>query len=352
MRTMDNVYFSTFITGLQEVVETALKEELKDVGVVLLLDGLVVYRTSKSFQEIKNLRFFNNSFLLFRFFKNIKEPALELMMRSLLEDPRSIGKLSQGLLLNKFSFRVITSKENQLVSVSKQLLEQVEHLFATRWHLRVDRSQPDIEVWFLWRNESYGFVGLRLTRTPNYEKTLHKGELRPELANIMCLISKPSSNDVFLDPFAGYGAIPIERAKAFPYAQIMAGEKELPAFKVLEDKVKKTRQKIVVGKWDALNLSALTDNSLDKIVTDPPWGIFSHQGIDLDDFYTKMLREFVRVLKPGGLIVVLMGQKDLFEQVLSQFHQLRLLKKYDILVSGKKASVYKIWQEIRLGRNE
>lgn len=339
---MSHTYFSTFITGLREIVSEALKKKLKDADVILLLDGLVVYRTNRSLQEIKNIRFLNNTFLLFRLFDNLKDNPLESMIKGVLKNPNTVRK-PPNLFLNKLSFRVIASKENQLVSVNKPLVERVENLFKTRLHLqRVDRSKPDIEIWFLWRNEGYGFVGLRLTRTPNYEKTLHKGELRPKLANLMCLASKPSPNDVFLDPFAGFGSIPIERVKAFPYKQVIASEKEPQTFKILENKIRKVRKKITIGKWNALDLVSLKDSSINKIVTDPPWGIFNGQNVDLDDFYTRMLKEFDRLLKPGGLMVVLMAQKDLFEQVLGKLPQFDLLKKYDTLVSGKKASIYKM----------
>lgn len=55
-----------------------------------------------------------------------------------------------------------------------------------------------------------------------------------------------------------------------------------------------------------------------------------------------MLKEFIRVLKPGGLMVILIGQKELFEKVLTNFPDLQFVEKYNILVSGKKAAIYKI----------
>ena len=341
---MKNTYFSTFITGLQEIVDISLKRDFPDAEIVLLLDGLVVYRTNQSLQKVKELRCLNNTFLLFKLFENISgEKPIEIMMRRVMEDSNTMDKLPNGLTLNNSTFRVVASQENQLVSVNKQLLEQIERLFKAKLNLlRVNRSKSDFEVWFLWRTEGYGFVGLRLTKTPNHEKTLHKGELRPELANLMCAISEPASSDVFLDPYAGYGSIPIERAIAFPYKQIIANEKDPATLKILEDKVKQIKQKIVVEKWNALDLNYLKDNSVDKIITDPPWGVFTSQEVDFNDFYSRMLKEFTRVIKPGGLIVILMGRKDLFEQVLGRFSSLSPVKKYDTLVSGKKAAIYKL----------
>jgi len=341
---MKNTYFSTFITGLQEIVDISLKRDFPDAEIVLLLDGLVVYRTNQSLQKVKELRCLNNTFLLFKLFENISgEKPIEIMMRRVMEDSNTMDKLPNGLTLNNSTFRVVASQENQLVSVNKQLLEQIERLFKAKLNLlRVNRSKSDFEVWFLWRTEDRGFVGLRLTKTPNHEKTLHKGELRPELANLMCAISEPASSDVFLDPYAGYGSIPIERAIAFPYKQIIANEKDPATLKILEDKVKQIKQKIVVEKWNALDLNYLKDNSVDKIITDPPWGVFTSQEVDFNDFYSRMLKEFTRVIKPSGLIVILMGRKGLFEQVLGKFPSLSPVKKYNTLVSGKKATIYKL----------
>ena len=48
---------------------------------------------------------------------------------------------------------------------------------------------------------------MRLTKHKAYEKILHKGELRPELSHILCSISEPDADDIFLDPFCGSGTI-------------------------------------------------------------------------------------------------------------------------------------------------
>ncbi|OGM56904.1 hypothetical protein A3A50_04105 [Candidatus Woesebacteria bacterium RIFCSPLOWO2_01_FULL_38_20] len=335
-------YYSTFITGLQEVVGKALKGYFDDIKIVLMLDGLVVYETNRSIKQIKDLRFLNNSFITFHVSKKGDKYSPPQLINKVIQQSVSIANLPSNALQDLFSFRVIASSENQLVSIDKKLLKDIENLLSKKLKLKIDRSNPDTEVWFLARREGYSFIGLRITKTPNYEKTLHQGELRPELANIMCLLAELKPQDVILDPFAGYGAIPLECAKSFEVNKIIAGENNKKVFKILQEKIKIVKQGMVVGRWNALNLSSLTDKSVDKIITDPPWGIYNNKTQDLTSFYKQMLIEFNRLVKSNGLTVILTAQKDMLENLMKDFPAFKLLERYDVLVSGKKASIYKI----------
>ena len=339
-------YFSTFVSGLQEVVKSALVRQLSDVEIKSLFDGLIVYQSDQPIQKIKSARFFNNTFLLLHLFslnkKEAPEKPIEYMMNAVLKNPAFIPGVPRWAMKGASSFRIIASKENQTESVESNLLIKLERFFSYRLKLKTNRSKPDVEVWFISRSEGIFLIGVRLTRTSSYEKTLQKGELKPELANILCFISEPGKEDVFLDPFAGSGAIPIERAKAFPFKQVIASEVDKNAFEKLQKKVLESKLNITLGKWDALDLASIPDSSVSKIVTDPPWGIFSQPGFDLEVFYTRMLKEFIRILQKDGILTIVMGQKELFEGILKPLSELILAEKYDILVSGKKAAIYKL----------
>lgn len=288
-------YFSTFIPGLGEVVKEQLEKLLEGFKCQLLLDGLIVYQSESDPEEIKQLRFLNNSFL---------EVKPEEKIRV------NLGK----------TFRVIFSKENEIVAVNRERLARMEKKITELNRLVVDRAEPDFEFWFLERSEGFKFTGVRITKHPDYKDVLQKGQLRPELTNLLCLISNPQPIDVVLDPFAGSGAIPAESAN-FPHKKIISGD-------------------IKTG-IDATKMADIADQSIDKIITDPPWGISVGTELDLPDFYSKMLSEFHRVLKPQGLAVILIGKKELFEIVLAKFtDKFCMQKKYDILVSGKKAAIY------------
>ncbi len=98
--------------------------------------------------------------------------------------------------------------------------------------------------------------------------------------------------------------------------------------------------KVEVRKQDFLN-SDLADKSIDKIITDPPWGDYEHI-FDLEEFYTKMLAEFERILSSQGKFVILSGAKEVIDNLLqTKFAKIfSIEQRYYILVSGKKAGVW------------
>jgi tRNA G10 N-methylase Trm11 len=162
------------------------------------------------------------------------------------------------------------------------------------------------------------------------------------LAHLLCLLSEPGRNDIFLDPFCGSGSLVLERLHSFPYRQILAGDQDPTHVAALRRKTKQQKN-IKLEQWDALHLTTVESHSVHKIVTDPPWGFYQDTNVNFTEFYSQMLSEFARVLQPGGLAVVLVGRKAEFEQALIAIAQhLQLRKKYDVLVSGKKAGVYQL----------
>lgn len=338
------IYLSTFISGLQKPVEKLLKENLGVLKIHLLLDGLVLYETSKDVEKIQKLRFLNNTFLVLKKFEKLpsREKAFDFMLQQASKFNLSVDL--KNFLPDAKTFRIMASDENEFVSVDKKLLAQVESkiIDLKGLGLRVEPHRPHVEFWFLRRSENIGFFMLRLTKNITNKK-LPAGELRPELAYILCYLSEPNKSDIFLDPFAGYGSIPIERAKKFSYNLVFASDNNKDFKQIIRDRIKtqKVNKTIIPKVLDALDMKAFKDDFISKIVTDPPWGLYEDIK-DITTFYVSMMKEFVRVLKSGGIIVLLTAKKDEFEKVLSKHSDLNLLEKYEILVSGKKSAIYKI----------
>jgi tRNA (guanine6-N2)-methyltransferase len=338
---------STFITGLQDVVKDMLNDSLPDASILLLLDGLVIYETNASIRELERLPFFVNSFLVQQIFENLHRHPINEMANALARDGRlanEVRAMIRGTEIGR-TFRVMALDRNQHVSFSEKLRRTIERKLSSIKGLRVDRGRPDTEFWLLYRDEGYGFFLMRLTSHKAYEELLERGELKPELAYTLCYLSEPKAEDIVLDPFCGYGSIPLQRALHFPFNMIFASDKDPDMKRLVRQKAKDVNTKglLIAKSQDALRLSAFEDNFIHKIVTDPPWGFFEELDRDIDEFYSLMIKELYRVLSPGGIMVILTARKEALTRALSHFSEkLTLLNHYDILVSGKKAAIYKI----------
>jgi len=336
-------YFSTFITGTQEIVKELL--EKRKAKIKLLLDGLVLYESDYPEREVRNFRFLNNTFALLYYFHSL-EPnnrSLEKMLSIVANNKSLQHKISVNLPARRKNFKIVSSLENQTISVNRELLTRIESIILRVGGMRLNIKKPDLEFWALLRREGHGFFGVRITYPYRDEVHREKGELRREIAHIMSTLSNPTPKDVVLDPFAGYGAIPLERAQNFPYREIIAIEKDDYLVSRLKQKVRTVKKNINVLRGDALVLSEIKNSSIDKIITDPPWGEYKEIS-NISIFYRDMLREFVRILRPDGVVVILISAKEIFESILQdQFSQIFKIKsKYDILVSGKKAAIYQL----------
>lgn len=328
-----STYASTFIVGFAPFIEAHLNKLFPDVTILKTLDGLIVYKTSASWETLKKLDFLSNTYYVIADTNNVNLGVVNKL--------RNQKQTLQNLPKNNKTFRIVVSKENEMQAISEQLRRNLEESLTKLTHLRVNRNLPDIEFWFLFRTEGYGFFGIRLTKHPDYKKILPAGELRPELANLLCLLAEPSNDDTFLDPFAGYGAIPFQRAKIRPYKKILASDINHERLHFLKTKLKALKN-ISILKEDALNLKSITDSSVDNVATDPPWGYYENTDTDFNVFYEQMLQELGRVLKSKGIAVILTAKKEEFLASLSKVFAFDLQVKYDILVSGKKAGVYKL----------
>ena len=96
--------------------------------------------------------------------------------------------------------------------------------------------------------------------------------------------------------------------------------------------------KTIIKTLDSTHISIFEDESIDVVITDPPWGIFENIE-DIMSFYSRVLKEILRVVKSGGCIVILTAQKDIIETCFKQ-NKVFDYKRIDTLVNGKKSAVY------------
>jgi len=340
MERSPSAYLSTCVSGLQEPAAEILRQDLPDARIIRMLDGLLTYETGG---DPLRLACFNNTFALLAESPSGGGTPVEGTIRSLLARGRLPGslRLPRG---RARTFRVIASDENRLVRVDEHLLRALEERIAGSTGLRPHRARPDVEYWVYRRREGWTFFLLRLTRPTAEDKALRPGTLRPELCHILNRLSAPTAEDIYLDPFCGSGALPIERAQR-PYRLLFAEDRDPERVAEARRRAEGLRgrmRRIFIREGDALTLpERFEPGFVTRIVTDPPWGFYERLEMPHEPFYARMLAAFDRVLAPGGRVVLLTAQKGALEAALVASRlPLAVDCRYDILVSGQKAAVF------------
>jgi predicted RNA methylase len=352
-------YYAAFVPGMQEAVAEVILKRLPGVFIEKLLDGAVVFETGCSYDRL-NFLCFNNIFAVIdsvdisRNGGNVPpEKLLEAHIVKATGGPAPArGMNAQPEVENRAalsgnnqkikSFRIIFSVENKPVSVKAALKQAAELFIARESGLVVNRAGPDTEFWFLYRREGFSLFMKRLTRHAPFEKTLHPGELTPQLAWLLCDLSNPKHTDVVVDPFCGYGSIPDQRIKHFPFKKMYALDINAASVSITKNKLKgRQAEKCEILKTNMYDIfKVLSPGGADAVITDPPWGLYRETSVPPQQFYDDMTAIVSRLLKEGGRAVILTARKEEFELSACKAPELRLVKTFHVLVSGKKAAVY------------
>lgn len=208
-----------------------------------------------------------------------------------------------------------------------------------RWR-RVDED-ADVELWVNLFGEEL-LCGIRLSRADmrhrDYKLQHLPASLRPSVAAAMVQLSQPSGDDVFLDPMAGAGTILLERLAAGPVKRLLGGDNDPDALDALEANLRRVRGPIKIDEWDARELP-LEDASVDKVVTNLPFGRQISPGANLRALYSDVLLELERVVRPGGRLVLLAGDAGQIDAALRATPSMRLIKRYPVNILGYDAFI-------------
>ena len=412
-------YLSIFIPGFEEVVSRWIPRELGGAEILYINGGLAYYRYAGKPEFVAKLPFINNSFVVIDRYKGAgvtfekmaraaskktlrkegappacssgnprryapppsteggmfdapgapSHRAHETKVRGTSRTPSPtinapptawnasvpVGRDAPGAPSpGAAGFRVRFSNENTFEKVPKNILEMAEQTIARNYGLYVDRLHPKHEYWFIMRRDEPAYFGRLLKKAAGAKP--QKGELRPELACLLCLDCEFNKTTVVCDPYAGYGSIPLHIHKNLPYAKLYVSDSD----SALVANLRKTQlggapgasrptgtvasggadAGVDVTCADATNLKHIGDGAVDYIITDPPWGFVGNYG-DISDFYRRAVLEMKRILKPSGAIVLLTGAPAAMADAAARA-RLTVTSRRNILVNGKKAAVFKL----------
>lgn len=239
---------------------------------------------------------------------------------------------------NPPGFRLMYHIDGQLVSCEPRARQALERAVAAATGLRLTPRGDCQEFWVIGRRESQElYFGQRLKAGDPPAKV--KGALSAELSALLVAASEPAAGDVFLDPFAGSGALVLARLRT-PARSVTYNDLDLPTYRAALPPALKGGRKVVLLGEDAFDLPSVKTGSVDAIVTDPPWGEHDEEIGDYEQFAASMAESFMRILNAAsGRAVVLVNRRN--EEVVAKALEGAGLEIYDltqILVNGHPAT--------------
>jgi 23S rRNA G2445 N2-methylase RlmL len=185
-------------------------------------------------------------------------------------------------------------------------------------------ENASLEIW-LTIHDRRAVCGVRLSdrtmRHRAYKVEHQRASLRPTMAAAMVRLADLANRHVVLDSTCGVGTL---LAEVHEFARlhnlrltVWGGDLDPHAIRAAAVNLRRLGQ-TRLETWDARNLP-LDDASVDRVVANPPFGKQISCPEEIGPLYFDLVREYDRVVRPGGLAVLLVRDmrplRDAFRQV-------------------------------------
>ncbi|HKB03760.1 MAG TPA: methyltransferase, partial [Gemmataceae bacterium] len=316
--------YATVLSGLEAV---AADEITRDLGgeVKKAEKGVVVFRVPQVGPELLSLRTVEDVFLLAwgtdsltykpEDLKSIRHwTGKEADWQHLLSLHHAIRPKPKG----KPSYRLVTQMGGthgyRRVDAQKALAQGLGGVFPPSWNPAEENAS--VEVWLTIRGAT-AVCGLRLSdktmRHRAYKVEHQPASLRPTMAAAMVRLAGAAPGDVVLDPMCGAGTIlaeQIELSKARKAGRVetWGGDRDMNMLRAAASNLHRVGPALLAH-WDAARLP-LGSASVDRVVSNPPFGKQLSSPDEIGPLYRAAVREYDRVLQPGGRVVLLVSEPD------------------------------------------
>jgi tRNA (guanine6-N2)-methyltransferase len=330
-------------------LETLSAREIATLPAVTI-DRIAYRRVTASCQgslaPLLNLRTVDDVFLDLATWRNVSRPRRTLALlrdsSSRLDLRAAAGKLARLRAVPRApAFSVTASFVGKRNYGSEEIKSAVSEGIMNHHDWRyTDDAAADLNVRVFIERET-AFVGLRLGRRPlherEYKKAHRAGSLKPPVAAAMLLLAGAASGQSLLDPCCGAGTILVEAGTIG--AAICGGDIDLSAVSAARVNVRAAGIAASINAWDARALP-IHDGSVERIVSNLPWGRQIAISGALALFYRDVCAEMRRVLAPGGRIALLTNAPQL-----AQFRDLRQDDQLEISLFGQTPTILTFSQD-------
>jgi 23S rRNA G2445 N2-methylase RlmL len=344
------------IPGLEPVAEDEIQRDLggdvKKTG-----PGLVVFRVPAIDASLLHLRTVDDVFLLgwgtdqltYRAedLDRIRRwTAREVDWDRLLRLHHAIRPKPKGKPTYRLVAQMTGTHGYRRIDARDALARGLEGKLPASW--RHAEENAAVEVW-LTIHGATAYCGLRLSdrtmRHRTYKMDHIAASLRPTLAAALVRLADIKPNQVILDPMCGAGTILAEvleatRARSMP-VQVWGGDLDAAALRAAGPNLRRLGRALLT-RWDATRLP-LPNQSVDRLVSNPPFGKQLGRPEDMGPLYQRMVQEYDRVLRPFGRAVLLVGDVALLKQA-AQAVFWKLLQQLRVRILGHPA-VASVWRK-------
>ncbi|MFZ2498103.1 MAG: methyltransferase domain-containing protein [Methanosarcina sp.] len=207
------------------------------------------------------------------------------------------------------NFVVRAKRIRHHVDFPGEFLEQKIGGCIYRKGFRANMQNPDVEFRLILSEKAV--LGTLLSsidrsayecRTPQNKPFFHPGVLMPRVARALTNLSGIKPGELSLDPFCGTGGILVEAGLVGARVIGIDAQEKLVVGARMNLEAFELDYALLEG--DACRVP-LKDSTINAVVTDPPYGRSAAiLAESLEKLYSCALEEIQRVLKPGGIAVV------------------------------------------------
>jgi hypothetical protein len=229
-------------------------------------------------------------------------------------------------LRRRGTLRLRVHDDGKFAPTTSRAVVALEEALGSWSELGVSRRGASLEVWLIRRSGMRS--SLLATRLSGGRPHLERGRLRPEICAALARVEPLTGAQLVMDPFAGSGAI--------GEACLEAGAQLVWLNDLEGKKAERPQTKWTRADFRALRVSA---QSVDAIVTDPPWGRYWTIKHGVEHLYRDFGGLARAWLRPGGALVLLTGAPDRAVEVMLEAGKLRCELVLPVLVNGSKAKI-------------
>jgi 23S rRNA G2445 N2-methylase RlmL len=317
-------YLITCDPGLEDIAEKEIKENLSRVKIEKFFNfqGKLLVELKNDYQKLFNLHSIHHIIKLKEEFCLEKAGMEEI--RKILE------KVDVEELENAETFRVTSERYGLHDFTSIDMQKIAGEIFLKKYKKKVSLKNFDLNIRFdLIGN--FGFVGIQLTRNPLYKRFKkvfnHPAAIKSTLAYGMIRLAEIKDGETLLDPMCGSGTVVLEAASLYKdKIKIYAGD-------IVKDFVEKAKENAKANNLEKFiefkNLDATKlekyFSSIDKLITNPPYGVRIAKKRNLRGFYRKFLESLSKVLSKEGRAVIINLKADMFRNIILRLKTFKII---------------------------